>query len=212
MKSDTLSRRPSGKNIVRVGRVFPCVPLVCAAIIGGCQPLPRPFQPENKVVSLKGYLEPGARTGLAAPRIERMFDLHGETPIPPRPLDAVVVYRVDGAPGDGAVALQRGMRRALRTRGIPVVGNITDDTYVVLGAVHIDGGPTPGRETVEIDWTVIRPDGQRVGSVRQRNSVEIGRLDGAWGTIAMAAADGGADGVASLLKEVRIDQDTLDGR
>ena len=207
-----MPRRSSGKNIVRIGLAFPCVPLVCAAIIGGCQPLPRPFQPENKVVSLKGYLESGARVGLAAPRIERMIDLHDETPIPPRAPDAVVVYRVDGAPGDGAVALQRGMRRALRTRGIPVAGNIADDTYIVLGAVHIDGGPTPERETVEIDWTVIRPDGRRVGSVRQRNSVETGRLDGAWGTIATAAADGGADGVASLLEAVRIDPDTLDGR
>lgn len=163
-------------------------------------------------MSLKGYLGPGARTGLAAPRIERTIDLHGETPIPPRPPDAVVVYRVDGAPGDGRVALQHGMQRALRTRGIPVVGNIADDTYVVLGAVHIDGGPTPERETVEIDWIVIRPDGRRVGSVRQRNSVETGRLNGAWGTIATAAADGGADGVASLLEAVRIDPDTLDGR
>lgn len=207
-----MPRRSSGKDIVRVGLAFPCVPLVCAAIIGGCQPLPRPFQPENKAVSFKGYLEPGARIGLAAPRVERVLNLHDETPIPPQPLDAVVVYRVDGAPGDGAVALQRGMQRALRTRGIPVVGNIADDTYIVLGAVHIDGGLTPGRATVEINWTVIRPDGRRVGSVRQRNSVETGRLDGAWGTIAMAAADGGADGVAALLEAVRVDQDALDGR
>ncbi len=313
-----MPRRSSGKNIVRVGLASLCVPLVWAAVIGGCQPLPRPFQPENKAASLDGYLEPGPRAGLtvaspsglsqrhserlatlvaaalrdlgvvatvatserrryrlhgqidqetdplaapddaltvvlrwsfvspegdvvgtviqretlappawralteatlasfaahAAPRIERMLDIHGETPVPRRPFNPVVVYRVDGAPGDGATALRYEMRRALRTRGVPVVENIADDTYIVLGAVHIDKGHAPPERTVEIDWTILRPDGHRVGSVRQRNSVAAGRLDDAWGTIATAVADGGADGVTSLLETVRIGRrDILGGR
>ena len=305
----------SGKNVVRVGRAFLCVPLVWAAVVGGCQPLPRPFQPEDKAASLDGHLEPGPWAGLAvagpsglsrphserlaalvaaalrdlgvaatvatserrryrlrgridretdppaaptvvlrwslvdpegevvgtvtqreilappagrdlaeatlaslaaraAPRIERMLGVHGETPAPPRrPFGPVVVYRVDGAPGDGATALRREMRRALRARGVTVVDDIADDAYVVLGAVHIDKDQAPPGWTVEIDWTVLRLDGHRVGSVHQRNSVAAGRLDGAWGTIATAAADGGADGLASLLETVRTDRrETPGGR
>ena len=318
MRSDALPRRSSGKNTVRAGFAFLCVPLVWVAVIGGCQPLPRPFQPENKAASLEGYLEPGPWAGLAvtgpsglsqrhserlamlvaaalrdlgvaakvttserrryrlrgqvdretdplaapddastvvlrwslvnpegdvvgaviqretlapparraltdatlasfaeraAPRIERMLAVHGETPVSRRPVDPVVVYRVDGAPGDGATALRDEMRRALRTRGVPVVENLADDAYVVLGAVHIDKGQAPPERTVEIDWTILRPDGRRVGSVRQRNSVAAGRLDGAWGTIATAVADGGAAGLVSLLETVRTDRrETPGGR
>ena len=302
-----MPRRTSGASIVGVRLSCLSILLVWTTVIGACQPLPRPFQPEGKIASLNGYLEPGPRAGLvvaspsglsrqrsehiaalvaeslrdrgiaatvnaserrryrlqgyiereedpfsapedartivlrwslvdlegdvvgavtqhetvaprawrdpteatlrsfaarAAPRIEDMINGYGASPIPLRPFDAVVVYGVDGAPGDGAVALRRGMQRALRLRRVPVVESITDDTYVVLGAVHIDGGPTPRRQTVEIDWTVIRPDGSRVGSVRQRNSVEAGRLDGAWGMIATAAARDGAKGVVSLLEGV----------
>ena len=143
--------------------------------------------------------------GRAAPRIERLLDGYGDSPIPPQPLEAVVVYRVDGAPGDGAEALLHGMQRALRMKRVPVVDGITEDTYVVLGAVHVVSGPTPQQQTVQIDWTVIRPDGRRVGSVRQQNNVETGRLDSTWGTIATAAAYGGADGVVSLLEAIGID-------
>lgn len=300
-----MPRRLSGVNIAGVGLSRLAVLLVWTAVIGACQPLPRPFQPEGKTASLDGYLEPGPWAGLvvaspsglsqrrseriaalvaetlrdrgiaatveaserrryrlhghverkeepfsapgdartvvlrwslvdlegdvvgavtqhetvaapawrdlaeatlrsfavrAAPRIECMIDGHGASPTPFRPFGAVVVHGVDGAPGDGAVALLGGMQRALCLRRVPVVESITDDTYVVLGAVHIDGGPTPGRQTVEIDWTVIRPDGRRVGSVRLQNTVKAGRLDGAWGMIAVAAARGGAEGVVSLLE------------
>ena len=313
-----MPRRSSGKNIVRVGLAFLCVSLVWAAVIGGCQPLPRPFQPENKAASLEGHLEPGPWADLAvagpsglsrrhserlatlvaaalrdlgvvatvatserrryrlrgridreadppadaptvvlrwslvnpegdvvgtviqreilappawralteatlasfaaraAPRIERMLGAQGETPVPRRPFGPVVVYRVDGAPGDGATALRYEMRKALRARGILVVEDIaddTDDTYIVLGAVHIDKEQAPPGWTVEIDWTILRLDGHRVGSVHQRNSVAAGRLDGAWGTIATAAADGGAAGLVSLLETVRIDRrETLGAR
>ena len=143
--------------------------------------------------------------GRASPRIDRLLDGYGDSPIPPQPLEAVVVYRVDGAPGDGAEALRHGMQRALRMKRVPVVDGITEDTYVVLGAVHIGSGPTPQQQIVQIDWTVIRPDGRRVGSIRQQNAVATGRLDRTWGTIATAVAYGGADGVVSLLEAVGID-------
>ncbi len=148
----------------------------------------------------------------AAPRIDRLLDAIGDSPPPTRPLDAVVVYRVDGAPGNGGATLRREMQNALRMRRVPVVENLVDDAYVVLGAVDMDEGPAPGQQTVRIDWTVIRPDGRRVGSIFQRNTVEAGRLDGAWGTVAAAAASGAAEGVASLLESVGTDRRKTPGK
>jgi hypothetical protein len=141
----------------------------------------------------------------AAPIIEHLLDGYGDTPLPLQPLEAVVVYRVDGAPGDGETTLLQGMRRALMMQQIPVVNGITEDTYVVLGAVHIDDGPSNNQQIVQIDWTVIRPDGRRVGSIRQLNSVVAGKLDGAWGAIATAVTYRGANGIISLFKTIGIE-------
>lgn len=145
----------------------------------------------------------------AAPQIERMLNGYGDTPIPAQPLDTVVVYRVDGAPGDGSEALLKGMIRALRIRRVPIVTDISDDTYVVLGAVYTEEGSTEGQEIVHIEWTVLRPDGQRVGSIKQQNAVESGRLDGAWGNVALAAAGGAAGGIVSLLEAIGVRWESL---
>ena len=150
-----------------------------------------------------------AIAGRAAERIDRLLRRYYDSTIPPQPLDAVVVYRIDGAPGDGAVALFRGMQRALRVRRVSIAEKISDDTYVVLGAVYLVDGGNPDEQIVQIDWTVIRPDGRRVGSVRQQNAVENGRLDGAWGTLAIAAANGGADGIVSLLDAIGVSRSRM---
>lgn len=138
----------------------------------------------------------------ATPRIEHLLDGYGNTSNPSQPLDAVVVYKIDGATGDGEAALLRGMKHELKMRQIPVVDSITKDTYVVLGLVQIGDGNSSSQQIVKIDWTVIHPDGYRVGSIRQSNSIAAGKLSGAWGAIATAVAYRGADGIVSLLKAI----------
>jgi hypothetical protein len=120
-----------------------------------------------------------------------------------RTLSALPIARVDGSGGrnpgaDGAVALANALRHALEMRHVPLRDTIDDDTYVVLGAVYVT--PAAGHETVEIEWLVIRPDGTRLGAVRQRNDVPPGRTARAWGDLAAAAARGGADGIVDLLQ------------
>ena len=48
---------------------------------------------------------------------------------------------------------------------------------------------------------VADEEGEELGSVTQSNVVPVGALDGPWGNIAHAVADGGAEGVVVLLRE-----------
>ena len=113
-------------------------------------------------------------------------------------LPRVVVRPGDGAPGDGRVALRRGLERALTRRAVPVVADGAEDALMVLGSVHVSEA---GRgQWVEVRWAVIGPDGAELGVVSQSNTVPPGALDGPWGELAEAVADGGADGVRALLE------------
>ena len=120
----------------------------------------------------------------------------------------VVLWAVDGAPGDGGRSLARAMRRSLAGEGIAVAGALDDDTALVLGSVYVTPQGTESTvETVEIAWTVLRPDGTRIGTVTQSNSVPAGRLNGAWGPIADVVAEAGAPGIAALLRRAMARED-----
>ena len=111
----------------------------------------------------------------------------------------VVLHPVDGAPGDGRISLTSAMRAALGRRSIRVLDDSHDGALVVLGSVKTsirgDG------QLVEVHWSVINEVGRELGSVTQSNVVPVGMLDGSWGEIAHAVADGGAAGVIALLRE-----------
>jgi len=133
----------------------------------------------------------------AAPRIDAL--LRDAAPVAVAPsLPRVVVRPVDGAPGDGRLALRRAMERALTRRAVPVVADGAENALMVLGSVHVSEA---GRgQWVEVRWTVMAPDGAELGVVSQSNTVPPGALDGPWGELAEAVADGGADGVRALLE------------
>ena len=60
---------------------------------------------------------------------------------------------------------------------------------------------TPGgaADHVAVAWRVVAPDGGEVGAFVQNGQVEPGSLDGAWGGVADAIAEGAALGVAEVL-------------
>jgi len=116
--------------------------------------------------------------------------------------DRVVVLLVDGAPGDGGHALAASMRQSLVAAGVPVSESIVDDAYLVLGSVFTSPlGET--EQEVEITWTLMRPDGSRVGTVDQRNTVPVGALDGRWGPVARFVGDFGAQGIVAMLDRLK---------
>jgi len=60
------------------------------------------------------------------------------------------------------------------------------------------------QQSITVDWTVLTPDGTRVGTVSQSNVVPRGELDGAWVELAQVVAVNGAHGVVSLLTRIGV--------
>jgi hypothetical protein len=113
---------------------------------------------------------------------------------------AVAVGRIEGAPGDGEAALAAALGAALVRRGIAVAAAATADSLVVEGSVR--RSRRDDRDLIEIRWAVLAPDGSELGAVSQSNLVPAGVLDGAWGPVAEAVAEGAAGGVHALLSEI----------
>ena len=70
--------------------------------------------------------------------------------------------------------------------------------YLVAGTVKLDP-PVAGQQLIAIDWAVLFPDLKEIGTIRQRNAVPAGSLDGSWGRIADLIAQAAAPEVAGLI-------------
>jgi hypothetical protein len=119
----------------------------------------------------------------------------------PETLPTVAIAAIVDAPGDGPVSLGRAIGLALRAEQIKVVDDGEGDLVV-----HPQLTVTPAQannETVRITWTLSLPDGTEVGQVAQENMIVAGTLKGRWGAIAVAIADGAADGIAELVRVYR---------
>ena len=57
-----------------------------------------------------------------------------------------------------------------------------------------------------VDWSVIDPDGEEIGSINQANNIPAGALDGPWGDIAFAIATGATEGIVALLDRIAATQ------
>ena len=113
------------------------------------------------------------------------------------------VLPVDGAPGDGHASLSRAMRRALAAHGLESTKMLENADFVVLGSVYVaDMTDSNDQQSIAVDWTVMSPDGKRIGTVNQSNTIAKGTLDGAWGPVAHAVAGNGADGIIAMLERV----------
>ena len=120
----------------------------------------------------------------------------------PLNVELQVLLAVDGAPGDGRISLTSAMRSALVERSVQVLTTELDvNALLILGSVMIRVDNEG--ESVEVHWSLIDGEGKELGSVSQNNTVPFGALDGEWGDIAHAIADGGADGVITVLREVQ---------
>ncbi|SLN74524.1 hypothetical protein [Oceanibacterium hippocampi] len=111
----------------------------------------------------------------------------------------IVVTDVAGAPGDGDRALAHAMTLHLRRLGLTVVDSAAAESMKVAADVTV--APfRKGYERVQIVWRLNDENGRELGVVRQDNVLPAGTLDGAWGDIAFAAAEGGAEGIADLIR------------
>lgn len=135
----------------------------------------------------------------AAPALVRA--IQGE-PIRQVPVvDGLYIWSVDGAPGDGNVALKRMVAASLKERGLRLTEAMDEDALVLLGSVAIDPVPGKRQEQVTVRWSVIRLDGREIGTVEQSNPVPEGALNGSWGQVAYLVAEAAADGIVQLVQE-----------
>jgi hypothetical protein len=119
----------------------------------------------------------------------------------PADAPAVALRPIEGAPGDGAESLARAMRQNLGRAAILVVEENQNPAAVILGRVAVSDVNAQQQE-VRIDWTVLAPDGKRLGTIGQANRIPAGRLNGPWGGIANAVAENAVQGLSDLFDQL----------
>jgi hypothetical protein len=119
------------------------------------------------------------------------------TPAIPLP-EGVVIGKVEGAPGDGNLALSRAIGYSLKQRGVRVVEEQDGKALLVRAMVQV-GKPVNLVQAVRIYWGLFMPDGTELGTVTQENDIPAGRLDKNWSEIAVFAAEGAVDGLKPLI-------------
>ncbi|MGA8690564.1 MAG: hypothetical protein WB662_11825, partial [Methyloceanibacter sp.] len=72
------------------------------------------------------------------------------------------------------------------------------NVYTVKGSVSLTDA-SGGKQSIRIDWQVLDPNGKKLGTVSQQNTIPKGSLNGPWGAIADAAAGAAAAGIIKLL-------------
>lgn len=110
----------------------------------------------------------------------------------------VLVAPVTGAPGDGSRSLATALKKKLYKDGVKLANGTNSNVYTVKGIVKLTSA-SGGKENIRIDWQVLDPNGKRLGTVSQQNTIPKGSLNGPWGAIADAAAGAAADGIIKLL-------------
>jgi hypothetical protein len=125
-------------------------------------------------------------------------------PAPPTPpvaapkANGVVVAPVAGAPGDGTRSLTTALKKRLYAGGVKLANGTNANVYMVKGTVSLVDA-TGGKQNIRIDWQVLDPNGKKLGTVSQQNTIPKGSLNGPWGAIADAAAGAAATGILKLL-------------
>jgi len=105
---------------------------------------------------------------------------------------------VQGASGDGKVALQLAMLRTLIDLGLK---RDSEDPQAVVEGTVIIRPYDAYQQYVEITWRIVGSDGNELGIVRLENVVPNGSLDGRWGAIAFAIAEASSNGILQVLEQ-----------
>jgi len=113
----------------------------------------------------------------------------------------VLVFGVDGAPGDGGISLKQAIEYVLSKNGVPLAQKGEENVLVVSAQIAM-GAPQAGSQSIAIRWTLHAADGAELGTVEQANKVRAGSLDHAWGETAYAVAEAAYDGIGALLQRV----------
>jgi hypothetical protein len=146
----------------------------------------------------------GSATAVASAADSTPTASAGPPPAPAAPKAAspkangVVVTPVAGAPGDGTRSLTTALKKRLYAGGVKLANGTNTNVYMVKGTVSL-ADASGGKQSIRIDWQVLDPNGKKLGTVSQQNTIPKGSLNGPWGAIADAAAGAAATGILKLL-------------
>jgi hypothetical protein len=118
--------------------------------------------------------------------------------VPSPKMAGVVVAPVSGAPGDGQRSLATALKKRLYAGGVKLANGTTAGVYMVKGSVSMEDA-SAGKQSIRIDWVVLDPNGRKLGTVSQKNTIPKGSLNGPWGAVADAAAGAAAEKIVKLL-------------
>ena len=105
---------------------------------------------------------------------------------------------VDGAPGDGNVALERQMRLELPRLGQLLQDTATGADFTLQG--HVVIAPLAGGQMrVEVQWVINDAKAEERGRVIQLNELKAGTLNGFWGDVAQVVAHEAAGGIRDVI-------------
>ncbi len=110
-----------------------------------------------------------------------------------------LVMPVSGAPGDGQEPLTFALKERLSVSGIKLANAPGQNVYAIKGNVILDQAGWR-KQSIRIEWQVFNPNGKRIGTVHQQNTIPSGSLDGAWGAVADAAVVKATDDILRLFK------------
>ena len=111
------------------------------------------------------------------------------------------VVAVEGAPGNGNAALQAAFEAVLRNAGLPVAADPREARAQIFGAVKVTS-PGTGKQKVTITWHLRDAKGNDIGVLNQSNTIESGRLDRQWGSLAYEITYAMVDSVAQMLRVI----------
>jgi hypothetical protein len=122
-----------------------------------------------------------------------------------RPLapPSFVVTRIAGAPGDGAVSLERALKFHLQRQGYVATTDRAKATFHIEADIVLE--PEGQQQNLALVWQVADATGKELGKVRQANQVPTGQLNGRWGEMAFAVAAGASEGIAEVMRQTKTD-------
>lgn len=116
--------------------------------------------------------------------------------------DDIGIGSINGAPGDGNLALARALQAALPQRGFKVAADASKSPWRVQCVVTVQK-MSAKLDKVTIVWSLLNNQSKVAGTLKQENPVPHGSLGKSWGPVAAYAAEGAADGVQQILQQIR---------
>ena len=201
------SRRAGNRLSYRVtGRVEP------AAIADGVAPSGLVWELRDWNGRLAARFEQeveGGRQDALAVLLEELADgvagrVRAESPGEGDPVRLKIsIAPISGADPEATAPLLRALEAALASGGLDVVPPAAPSHLHVFGSVEV-GPAHAGLRELRLGWSVVWSDGNEVGRVDQANAVPAEWLEGAWTSLADAAAGGAASGIADLVFKARM--------